>query len=47
VSDLDAGTLGTRQFDDGRTVRLHPMTFGKVRLCVYPNPWSWAYDDGY
>lgn len=44
---MDDYDLANRLLPDGRMVRLSPMTFGKVRLCVHPSATSLIYDDGY
>ena len=39
--------VANRRLPDGRMLRVHPMSYGKGRLCRYPNITSMTYDDGW
>jgi hypothetical protein len=39
--------VDNRLLPDGRMLRVHAMSYGKGRLCVYPSITSMGYDDGW
>lgn len=39
--------LYRRVRDDGRTITVVPLTFGRARLHIQPHPESLLYDDGW
>jgi hypothetical protein len=45
VSDPIEGVLAQRDLPDGRILSVQPLTFGRARLCIGTN--EWTYDDGY